>query len=121
VCADIASIFGDKRADRPDLVCPSNACKFTKQGEVALRVRKVADGLDWVELTVLPLIPLKPTGTWGAGGVTAGALWARRQSLGILVMLTFTAVMDAHVWEETMFLLARYTVAAVRARLKTRP
>ncbi len=22
----------------------SNACKFTKQGEVALRVRKVADG-----------------------------------------------------------------------------
>jgi len=37
-----------------------------------------------------------------------------RQSLGIRVMLTFTAVMDARVgvWEETMFLLARYTVAA---------
>jgi hypothetical protein len=26
------------------------ACKFTKEGEVALRVRKVADGRDWVEL-----------------------------------------------------------------------
>jgi signal transduction histidine kinase len=30
----------------------SNACKFTKVGEVALRVRKVADGRDWVELAV---------------------------------------------------------------------
>jgi signal transduction histidine kinase len=30
----------------------SNACKFTKGGEVALRVRKVADGRDWVELAV---------------------------------------------------------------------
>jgi signal transduction histidine kinase len=30
----------------------SNACKFTKEGEVALRVRKVADGRDWVELSV---------------------------------------------------------------------
>src|SRR5260370_15527107 len=30
----------------------SNACKFTKAGEVALRVRKVADGRDWVELAV---------------------------------------------------------------------
>ena len=30
----------------------SNACKFTKQGQVALRVRKVADGHDWVELAV---------------------------------------------------------------------
>ena len=30
----------------------SNACKFTKQGDVALRVRKVADGRDWVELAV---------------------------------------------------------------------
>ena len=30
----------------------SNACKFTKEGEVALRVRKVADGSDWVELAV---------------------------------------------------------------------
>jgi adenylate cyclase len=30
----------------------SNACKFTKQGEVALRVRKVADGRDWVELAI---------------------------------------------------------------------
>jgi signal transduction histidine kinase len=31
----------------------SNACKFTKEGEVALRVRKVADGRDWVELAVV--------------------------------------------------------------------
>ena len=30
----------------------SNACKFTKEGEVALRVHKVADGRDWVELAV---------------------------------------------------------------------
>jgi GAF domain-containing protein len=30
----------------------SNACKFTKEGEVALRVREVADGRDWVELAV---------------------------------------------------------------------
>jgi signal transduction histidine kinase len=30
----------------------SNACKFPKEGEVALRVRKVADGRDWVELAV---------------------------------------------------------------------
>jgi signal transduction histidine kinase len=25
----------------------SNACKFTKQGEIVLRARKVADGRDW--------------------------------------------------------------------------
>jgi signal transduction histidine kinase len=30
----------------------SNACKFTKEGAVALRVRKVVDGRDWVELAV---------------------------------------------------------------------
>ena len=30
----------------------SNACKFTKEGEVALRVRKVADGRDWIEFAV---------------------------------------------------------------------
>jgi signal transduction histidine kinase len=30
----------------------SNACKFTKEGEVALRVRKVADVCDWLELAV---------------------------------------------------------------------
>jgi two-component system, NtrC family, sensor kinase len=30
----------------------SNACKFTKEGEVALRVRRVTDGRDWVELGV---------------------------------------------------------------------
>ena len=30
----------------------SNACKFTKEGEVALRARKVTDGRDWIELSV---------------------------------------------------------------------
>jgi signal transduction histidine kinase len=30
----------------------SNACKFTKEGEVVLRVCKVADGRDWIELAV---------------------------------------------------------------------
>jgi signal transduction histidine kinase len=30
----------------------SNACKFTRQGEVALWVRKVADGGNWVEFAV---------------------------------------------------------------------
>jgi signal transduction histidine kinase len=30
----------------------SNACKFTKEGEVALQVREVADGREWVELAV---------------------------------------------------------------------
>jgi adenylate cyclase len=30
----------------------SNACKFTKEGEVALRVRKVADGRNWIEFAV---------------------------------------------------------------------
>jgi len=30
----------------------SNACKFTKQGDVTLRVKKVADGRGWIELSV---------------------------------------------------------------------
>jgi adenylate cyclase len=30
----------------------SNACKFTKQGEVALRARRLVDGHDWIELAV---------------------------------------------------------------------
>jgi two-component system, NtrC family, sensor kinase len=30
----------------------SNACKFTKQGEVTLKARRVADGRDWIELEV---------------------------------------------------------------------
>ena len=31
----------------------SNACKFTKQGEVKLRARRVVDGRDWIELAVV--------------------------------------------------------------------
>jgi signal transduction histidine kinase len=30
----------------------SNACKFTKEGEVRLKAKRVADGRDWVELAV---------------------------------------------------------------------
>ena len=30
----------------------SNACKFTKQGDVTLRAHRVVDGRDWVELAV---------------------------------------------------------------------
>jgi signal transduction histidine kinase len=30
----------------------SNACKFTKQGDVKLRARRVVDGRDWIELAV---------------------------------------------------------------------
>src|SRR5215813_6834951 len=30
----------------------SNACKFTKEGEVRLRARRVTDGRDWVEFAV---------------------------------------------------------------------
>jgi len=30
----------------------SNACKFTKEGEVALRVRKIVDGRNWFEFGV---------------------------------------------------------------------
>ena len=30
----------------------SNACKFTKEGEVTLRARRVSDGRDWIELSV---------------------------------------------------------------------
>ena len=30
----------------------SNACKFTKEGKVTLKARRVADGRDWIELAV---------------------------------------------------------------------
>jgi adenylate cyclase len=44
--------LGALTADSMLLNLLSNACKFTKEGEVALRARKVADGRDWVELAV---------------------------------------------------------------------
>ena len=31
----------------------SNACKFTKEGEVKLQAQRVADGRDWIELAVV--------------------------------------------------------------------
>jgi signal transduction histidine kinase/DNA-binding response OmpR family regulator len=31
----------------------SNACKFTKQGEVSLRARKISDGCNWIEFAVI--------------------------------------------------------------------
>ena len=30
----------------------SNACKFTKEGEVRLRARRIANGRDWIEIAV---------------------------------------------------------------------
>jgi signal transduction histidine kinase len=30
----------------------SNACKFTKEGEIRLRARRVANGRDWIEFAV---------------------------------------------------------------------
>src|SRR2546423_8643536 len=39
---------GVLNADPMRLNLLSNACKFTKEGEVALRVRKVVNGRDWV-------------------------------------------------------------------------
>src|SRR5262249_37896553 len=30
----------------------SNSCKFTNEGEVTLKVRKLVDGCDWIELAV---------------------------------------------------------------------
>jgi adenylate cyclase len=30
----------------------SNACKFTKEGEVKLKARRVVDGHDWIEIAV---------------------------------------------------------------------
>jgi adenylate cyclase len=51
--ADIGTIRADPLRLRQVLLnLLSNACKFTKQREVALRVRKVADGRNWIDFAV---------------------------------------------------------------------
>jgi GAF domain-containing protein len=50
---DIGTIRADPMRLRQVLLnLLSNACKFTKEGEIALQVRKVADGRDWIEFAV---------------------------------------------------------------------
>ena len=51
--ADIGTVRADPLRLRQVLLnLLSNACKFTKEGEVALGGRKVADGREWVEFAV---------------------------------------------------------------------
>jgi signal transduction histidine kinase len=50
---DLGSISVDPMRLRQILLdLLSNACKFTKQGEVALRARQLDGGRDWIELAV---------------------------------------------------------------------
>jgi K+-sensing histidine kinase KdpD len=50
----------------------SNACKFTKEGEVVLRARKVADGREWVERLRMRRIQVRRNG-WCA--MTRASSW----------------------------------------------
>jgi signal transduction histidine kinase len=57
----------------------SNACKFTKEGEVALRVRKVTDGRDWTSLrqvstSVMSEKPIRAGSSTVRGGYSAAIL-----------------------------------------------
>jgi adenylate cyclase len=47
----------------------SNACKFTKQGDVTLRARRVASGQHWVELAVIDTGIPKASSTWRCGRI----------------------------------------------------
>jgi adenylate cyclase len=53
VSGDLGSLTVDSMRLRQILFnLLSNACKFTKEGEVRLEAKRVADGRDWIELAV---------------------------------------------------------------------
>src|SRR5262249_2799973 len=81
----------------------SNACKFTKEGEVALRVRTVADGRDSVELAVADSgigVPAVPRAKLFQDFTQADALTARRYGgtgLGLAISRKLARMMGGDV------------------------